>query len=109
MRHTNLSIRGELRFYLIHGLSRPELHVQCFSHGSHLLCVLGIVYCNNTFTDRPTITDPAGKLEEELNKSLDEAAAAMEADFRACVRNSGLHSLSNRWRSAVEQSIAYSR
>ena len=55
------------------------------------------------------ITDPAGKLEEELNKSLDEAAAAMEADFRACVRNSGLHSLSNRWRSAVEQSIAYSR
>lgn len=55
------------------------------------------------------ITDPAGKLEEELNKSLDEAAAAMEADFRAGVRNSGLHSLSNRWRSAVEQSIAYSR
>ncbi|MDD6814301.1 MAG: hypothetical protein PUD60_07880 [Akkermansia muciniphila] len=44
-----------------------------------------------------------------MNKSLDEAAAAMEADFRACVRNSGLHSLSNRWRSAVEQSIAYSR
>lgn len=83
--------------------------MQCFSHGSHLLCVLGIVYCNNTFTDCPTITDPARKLKEELNKSLDEAAAAMEADFRACVRNSGLHSLSNRWRSAVEQSIAYSR